>query len=1004
MRGKLHPRAILSLLFAALLAAAPARPQAAQSLANSGAAARIPPNSGPSREAPLASKPDAKRARQAFESGQAAERKGDLPAALVAYDDAVRFAPTKPDYRIRLEAVRFALIQQHTERAERDAVAGLAAAARKELQAAVALDPGYGPAQERLQQLERRTLKETRTIPAFVTEPPALAVPPGTRTVDYRGDVRGAYTEIARQFGLSAVFDEDTQTRSIRFRVGEVDFATAMRLLAQQTKTFWRAIDAHTFLVANDTPEKRKEYVPVIERTIILPESERPEQMNEILRLAREFTGLTHAQLETATRTLTLRGPQSDVALAAELVRELEQARGEIMLEMEILEVERNAAQRLGITPPSSSKVVALNKQQLQQAQQSAQGLVQVLQQLFGTPSQFANSTPAQIASLLGTGGVNLSALVPPLIAFGGGRTVFLATLPGAAADFADTLSAVRSARRVLLRADDGEPATFFVGDRFPISLAVLSTSGAAGGGATPNVTVENFTTGAGPASVVAAAFRTGGHIDLATANAGQGANSVSILLGNGDGTFATNTDITVGTMPIALVAAAFGNHDAMNNPLMDLAVVNEGSNSVSILLGKGDGTFVKSTPDITVGTKPSAIVVGDFNKDGHPDLAVANQGSNSVSIILGNGDGTFQTPTTIPLTSGTGPVSIATADFDKDTNPDLVTANSTSDNVTVLFGDGHGAFPTQVNIATGTGSKPLAVAAADLNKDNNPDLIVANSGTDTISILLGNGTRANTFQTPSNIALNTGSQPSAVITGDFNGDGNLDLAVADTGTSSATILFGNGDGTFTNRVDFPTGSQPSALAEADFNGDNRLDLAIADANGSSVTVILNSNGVNFGQSPQLPYPSVEFEDIGMKVKATPRIHPENDVTLHMEIEVRSISASSFNKIPVISNRSVDETLRLKMNEPSILAGIFNLNTTNAVTGLPGAATAPGIGYAAGLHNPQEQETELIIVITPRVLRPAPRLGRARYLGPGGEPAGGAPAPAAPEPGEPPPP
>lgn len=981
-----HSRA-RALLLATMLAGLPAWPQSAPPATGSSAAGTS--SSAVGHDATPATKPDARLARQAFDKGAAAERKGDLRAALEAYDLAVRRAPKRTDYRIRLEAVRFALIQQRTERAERDAVAGRSAAARNELRAAVALDPGYRTAQERLQQLERQTLRESDGVPEFATKPAALEPPAGTRTIDYRGDVRGAYTEIARQFGLTAAFDEDTQTRSIRFRVGEVDFPTAMHLLGQQTRTFWRALDAHTFFVANDTPEKRKEYLPFIERTIVLPESDRPEQMNEILQLVREFSGLTHAQLETATRTLTLRGSQPDVALADELIRELEQARGEIMLEVEILEVQRDAAQRLGITPPSSSKAVSLSKQQIQQAQQSTEGLVQVLQQLFGTAQGFAGSTPAQIASLLGTGGITLSALVPPLIAFGGGKTVFLATLPGATANFADTLSAIRSARRVLLRAKDGEPATFFVGDRFPVSLAVLSTPGAPGPGVRPNVRVENFATGAGPASVVAATFRTSGHVDLATANGGQGANSVSILLGNGDGTFAAKTDITVGTTPLALAAADFGNGHT------DLAVVNQGSNNVSILLGNGDGTFQPRT-DIPVGTGPAAIVAGDFNKDGHIDLAVANQGSNSVSILLGNGNGTFQPAVNIPLTSGTGPVALATADFDKDGNPDLVTANSTSDDVTVLFGDGLGAFPAQTNIAVGR--TPLSVATADFNEDGDPDLVVANSGSDSVSILLGRGTRTNTFPTRTDIPLNAGSKPSAVIPADFNMDNHTDLAIADTGSDSATILFGNGNGTFTTRVDFSSGSQPSALAAADFNGDNRIDLAIADANGSSVTVIINSGGVLSNQNPQLPYPSVEFEDIGLKVKTTPRIHPSSEVTLHMEIEIRSLSASSFNNIPIISNRSVDETLRLKINEPSILAGIFNQDKTNSVTGLPGPATIPGIGYAAGLHNPQDQQTELIIVVTPRLLRPAPHLDRARYLGPGGEPAGGAAEPIEPGP------
>ena len=985
-------------MLASLLAAGPAWPQSAPAAAKASAAKAD-------------AKQDAKLARQAFDKGQAAERKGDLLAALDAYDAAVHEAPAITEYRNRLEAVRFALIQQHAERAERDAVAGHSAAAREELRAAVALDPGYRTAQERLQQLERQSLHEADGGPSFATAPATLQPAAGVRTIDYRGDIRGAYREVARQFGLAVVFDEDTRTNSIRFPVGEVDFATAMRVLGQQTKTFWRAIDAHTFFVANDTPEKRKEYLPFIERTVVLPESDRAEQMNEMLRIVREFSGLTHAQLETSTRTLTLRGSLPDVALATELIQELEQARGEIMLEVEILEVTRDAAQKLGITPPSSARALSLSAQQIRDAQQSTENLVKLLQQLFGTGSGLAGSTPAQIASLLGTGGVGLSSLVPPLIAFGGGKTFFLATLPGASAEFAETLNAVRSARRVLLRAKDGEPATFFVGDRFPLSLAVLSSgSGFGGSGLVPNVRIESFVTGAGPEAVVTAAFRTSGHLDLATANADQNANSVSILLGNGDGTFGAKTDIPVGTTPLALVAAQFGNGNPSGTEhFMDLAVVNQASNSVSILLGNGDGTFQPKV-DIAVGAQPSAIVVGDFDKDGHLDLAVANQGSSSVpgsssvSILFGNGDGTFQPAVNIPLTTGTGPISIATANFDNDinNNPDLVTADSTSSSVTLLFGNGTriNTFSTQPQTDIPVGTRPLAVIAADFNADNHADLAVANAGSDSISILLNNASvsQPNPFSTPTTLALTSGSQPAAVITGDFNHDNHVDLAVADTGSGSATVLFGNNDGTFPTRVEFPTGSQPSALASGDFNGDNLADLAIANANSASVTVVVNSSNAVLNQSPQQPYPAVQYEDIGLKVKTTPRLHPGNEVTLHMEMELRSLSASKFNDIPVISNRSVDETMRLKMNEPSILAGIFVLDKSNSVTGIPGVAKLPGAGFAAGRRNPQSQDTELIIVVTPRLLRAAPRLDRARLVGPGGEPGGAVTEPSEPGP------
>src|ERR1035441_6589052 len=135
--------------------------------------------------------------------------------------------------------------------------------------------------------------------------------------------------------------------------------------------------------------------------------------------------------------------------------------------EIEILEVDKDYARQLGITPPQHSQVFTVSTQQIQEAQQSGEGLVNVIEQIFGSSS------------------------VPPLIAFGGGVSTFFATLPGAAANFSEMLSLVQHGRRVLLRAQDGQPATFFVGDRIPVSLSTFSPS-LLNGTLTPGGTINN--------------------------------------------------------------------------------------------------------------------------------------------------------------------------------------------------------------------------------------------------------------------------------------------------------------------------------------------------------------------------------------------------------------------------------------------------------------------------------------------------------------------------------
>ena len=291
---------------------------------------------------------------------------------------------------------------------------------------------------------------------------------------------------------------------------------------------------------------------------------------------------------------------------------------------------------------------------------------------------------------------------------------------------------------------------------------------------------------GYSPVSVAVGDFNGDGKPDLAVVN--YGSNYVTILLGNGDGTFTPSAYLYTGTDPIF---AAVG--DFNGDGKLDLAVANFGSYTVSIFLGNGDGTFNTVAQSPATGIEPRSVAVGDFNGDGKLDLAVANEGSDTVTILLGNGDGTF-TPTADSPATGTYPYSVAVGDFNGDGKLDLAVANEGSDTVTILLGSGDGEFTPAASPATGSG--PVSVAAGDFNGDGKLDLAVTNYYSDTVTILLGNGD--GTFAPAA--SPGTGANPNSVAVGDFNGDGKLDLAVANYGSATVTILMGNGDGTFTAR------------------------------------------------------------------------------------------------------------------------------------------------------------------------------------------------------------
>ncbi len=930
----------------------------------------------------------------AWARGRDAERAGKPEEALAAYSEALRDDPKNREYSALVERMRFVLATSLSNQAERAMLADDPALAASDLRRALSFDPENEVARERLRQLERHAVQETNLTPEYTASSPQLSPQPGTRDFNIRGTARDAYNELARQFGLSAIFDEDVTSAKIQFSVSGVDFHTALDLLGEQTGTFVRALDPHTFFVVNDTPQKRKEYLPQIERSLILPDSEKPEQANEIVRAVRDVTGLTHTQYNTASRTLTIRGAERDVALADALVRQLEQPRGEVMLEIDILEVDRNAAETLGIVPPSSAQVVTLSKSELNQAEQSTNGLVGLIEQIFGTPTAFAGSSTEQIAALLGTGSTSLSALVPPLIAFGGGQTIFLATLPGASANFADSLSVVRTADRILLRAEDGEPASFFVGERYPINFSTLSNEFTTQG-AQPGITEATLATGTAPRSATSVATRlTSSNLDIITANYGpenssSNAGSVSVILGNGDGTFQTNVDYPAGTNPVAVATATFRATTASGTPPVDLAVLDQGTNSVQILLGNGDGTF-QAPKAYAVGSEPVGIVIADFNLDGHPDIAVTNFASNSISILLGNGDGTFLPATNIALPAGQGPTGIVSADFNTDGNPDLLVTNALTNTATLLLGDGHGNFTAQPGIDTGT--LPVAVATADFNGDGLPDFAVANQTDGTVSVFLNTGTTGTAVFT-SRTDYPVGNEPDALVAGLFTSSGSQDLVSSNSSDGTVTVLFGAGDGTFPANIpiqidagvtcsNLPAPAAPcQGIASGEYNtSTGLLDAAVTDFDNNTVTVVFNSNQIA-NPNEQLPYPGFQYEDIGVKAKATPHIHPSGDVTVTLNLELRGLSADNYNGIPVLTNRTVEQTVRLRPNEPSVLGGIYSDQETLGVTAAPGAADLPVLQQLLSNRSTQTQQTELIIVVNPRTVRIAPRSPEVFYAG-----------------------
>ena len=337
------------------------------------------------------------------------------------------------------------------------------------------------------------------------------------------------------------------------------------------------------------------------------------------------------------------------------------------------------------------------------------------------------------------------------------------------------------------------------------------------------------------PVAVAVGDFNGDGIPDLAAADELGGI--VTILLGNGDGTFREVATPKTGSDPFAVVVADFN-----GDGIPDLAVVNaDDIGSVTILLGNGNGTFTAAASP-AVGSYPYSLAVGDFNGDGIPDLAVANgcggdptcNSIGSVTILLGKGDGTFTAAAASPAT-GHYPSAIAVGDFNGDGKADLAVANSNDNTVTILLGNGDGTFRAAA-VSPATGSYPYSMAVGDFNGDGKADLAVVNQNSNTVTILLGTG--QGTFTVASTPA--TGSRPSGVAVGDFNGDGIPDLAIPSVYGESVTILLGKGNGTFTAAASPAVSGAPNAVAVGEFNRDGVPGLAVT--TGINTVAILLAN------------------------------------------------------------------------------------------------------------------------------------------------------------------
>lgn len=427
-----------------------------------------------------------------------------------------------------------------------------------------------------------------------------------------------------------------------------------------------------------------------------------------------------------------------------------------------------------------------------------------------------------------------------------------------------------------------------------------------------------NLPVGGNSAATAAADFNRDGILDLVvTLSSAAVSNNLAVFLGSGNGSFGSALLLSAdGLNPFSVVTGDF-NRDGN----ADIATANFGSDTVSLLLGNGNGSF--QTAQLSqVGNQPNALATADFNNDGRLDLVTANSGAgaNTVSVLLGTETG-FGSATNFRV-EGTQPFAVATGDFDRDGNLDLISADAVSNTVSLFLGKGNGDFREPERFFVGS-TTPVAVVTGDFDGDGKLDVAtgnLTNSGQD-ISVLFGDG--KGSF--PRGITRSAGGGVGSLVTGDFNQDGHLDLAGLLSNFATMVVFLGDGDGELTRSRNTIVSGSAAGLSVADFNRDGKLDLASASLNSSNASVILNKTSAVVLRSTK----KIGEVDGSKEAEASITVNLDRGTLVVNSSPVVRVSVKGFNDV---QGTQVKDAITGN-NGRNLLSGN---NGSDALTGLDG--------------------------------------------------------------------
>ena len=439
------------------------------------------------------SKEDKKAAEKEFKNAQDLQRAGKPQEALQAVVKAEQLVPGNMEYITMGEMLRQQLVGEQMEAGNHLAAAGDSLGAAQRFRTALTIDPQNTYAGERLHDVappdgdahHKHVLQLLASVDEIILQPA-----PGKKSFHLQGDTRLLYTQIGAAFGILMQFDQGLTSRAVNFNLDNVDFYTATELAGKMTKTFWAPVASHEAIVATDNVETRKQYERLALRTFYVGNISSQTDLNDVANVMRTIFDMKLVSIQPGSNTITVRAPKEQVEAASSLLDNLMDAKPELILDVKEYEIDTDNLRDMGLDLPTSFTVFNIPSEIRRVLGPDAQGIIDQLNRT-GTidPGTLSPSALSNLAS---------SPLILPFIIFGKGNGLTGVTVPPIKARLAMNSSIATNLEHMMLRAIDGEAATFRVGTRFPIvnstfSNVAFSTRGQVSIGNTPQFTYEDL-------------------------------------------------------------------------------------------------------------------------------------------------------------------------------------------------------------------------------------------------------------------------------------------------------------------------------------------------------------------------------------------------------------------------------------------------------------------------------------------------------------------------------